>query len=443
MFDSLTTKFSDIFRRLRGEGALSEKLLDEVLREIRISLLEADVNYKVVKDFVAAVRQRASAAEVIKSLTPAEQVVKIVYEELVNMLGGSDSVPRFRFAATSPTVVMMVGLQGSGKTTTTAKLGKRLKAQGRHPLLVPCDVYRPAAIEQLRRVGAQAGTPVFDAGDERRPMFIALAARKEAVERGYDVLLVDSAGRLHIDDDMMKELEELKRELQPSEILLVADAMTGQDAVKSASEFDRRLGLTGVVLTKLDGDSRGGAALSIRAVTGKPLRYVGEGEKVEALEEFDPGRVASRILGRGDVQGLMERASAAFSADDAEELKDSLRGDSFTLESFRLQLAKIQKMGPLDQLLQMVPGLSRLAGSRDLSVDKQEFVRWEAIISSMTLRERRDHTILDGGRRRRIARGSGRSVQEVNQLLKHYVQMRQQMKSMKKMLSGKGIRGLF
>ena len=438
MFNSLSDKLQTVFRRLRGEGTVSDKVLDEALKEIRLALLEADVNYKVVKEFVAAIRTRARGAEVMKSLTPGQQVVKVVHDELVSLLAG-DGVPKLKFRSSPPSVFLMVGLQGSGKTTTTGKLGLRLKATGRHPLLVPCDVYRPAAIDQLERVGEQAGVAVFDAGGEREPVAIAIAARRHAAQLGHDLVIIDSAGRLHIDDDMMAELERLKSELSPTEILLVADAMTGQDAVRSATEFDRRLSLTGVVLSKLDGDTRGGAALSIRAVTGKPLRFIGVGEKLDALEEFEPERLASRILGMGDVMSLVEKAQQAFSLEEAEDLERRLRKNSFTLEDFRLQLKQIQKMGPLDQVLQMVPGFSRIAGSRDVSVDDKQIARLEAIINSMTRTERLDHTIINGSRRRRIARGSGTSVQEVNRLLRQYAEMR---KGMKKLLGGRGLRGL-
>jgi len=436
MFQSLSGRFQEIFKRLRGKGALTEEDLEVGLKEIRLTLLEADVNYRVVKRFVSAVRERATDSEILKSLTPGQQVVKIVNEELIQLLSG-DGVPRLKFAATPPTVFLMVGLQGSGKTTTTGKLGRLLKSRGRHPLLVPCDVYRPAAIEQLRRLGEQAEIDVFDAGSEDRPLEIARAARRRAVEVGHDLLLIDSAGRLHIDDAMMTELDDLRAGLDPQEIFLVCDAMTGQDAVRSATEFDKRLSLTGIILTKLDGDTRGGAALSIRSVTGKAIRFVGTGEKLDALEEFQPERMASRILGMGDVLSIIEKAQATVSEEDARRLSETIQSDSFTLEDFRLQLTQIQKMGPVDQLLDMVPGASRLIGSRDVSIDSREFVRLESIINSMTTRERSDHTIINGSRRRRIAKGSGTSVQDVNQLLKQFAQMRRQMKGMKKLLGRK------
>ena len=441
MFEGLSDKLQAVFRRLRGEGHLSEADIREGLREIRLALLEADVNFQVVKDLVGRVRERALGEEVLRSLTPGQQFVKVVRDALEAVLG--EGAQPIRPPARKPGALMLVGLQGSGKTTTAAKLGRRLKAQGGNPVLVPCDVYRPAATEQLRALAASAGLAVHEPGGSRDPLAIARAAMDTAARTGYDIAVLDPAGRLHVDETLMDELQRLQTKLQPFEVLYVADAMTGQDAVQSAGEFHRRLALTGVVLTKLDGDARGGAALSIKFVTGVPIKLVGTGEKIEDLETFHPDRMASRILGMGDVLSLIEKAESVFEEEEAVRLQKKLRGkESLTLEDFRDQLQKLRKMGPLSQVLEMIPGVgSQMAGA---DLDDGELRRVEAIIGSMTATERRDHTLLSGSRKRRIARGSGTSVQDVNRLLKQFVQMRKMMKGMAAATRGrKGLRPPF
>ena len=426
MFENLTGKLQQVFKRLRGEANLTEENMTEALREIRLALLEADVNFNVVKQLIDNIRAKALGQEVLNSFSPTQQVVKIVRDELVEVLGGTAA--RMRFAPQSPSVLFLVGLQGSGKTTSAGKLARWLHKGGHHPLLVSVDVYRPAAREQLAVVAKNIGIPVFPGSATARPAELALAAQQEARLKGYDVLVVDTAGRLHVDEELMGELEELKQLLQPTEILFIADAMTGQDAVRSAEEFHRRLSLTGVILTKLDGDARGGAALSIRFVTGQPIKFVGTGEKYENLELFHPDRMASRILGMGDLLTLIEKAEETVDRQQAEDLERKLRTDRFTLEDFREQIRQARRMGPLDQVLAMLPSIGPFKGLRPEAVDEKNLVRTEAIINSMTAKEMVNPQILNGSRRRRIARGSGTSVQEVNQLLRQYDQVRKMMR---------------
>ncbi|HXW05285.1 MAG TPA: signal recognition particle protein [Vicinamibacterales bacterium] len=430
MFDSLSTRLQDVFRSLRGEARLTEQTVEAALREIRMALLEADVNFKVVKAFIDRVRDRAVDQEVLRSLTPAQQVVRIVRDEMLALFG--ETTGGLPSSQTRPRVILLLGLQGSGKTTTSAKLGRWLAAQGRHPLLVSTDVRRPAAIQQLTVVGNQAGVKVHDPAGELDPVRRASGALSEAKNSGFDVVIVDTAGRLHIDDELMDELQAIKTAVQPVDLLYVADAMTGQDAIKSAGEFNRRVGVTGVVLTKMDGDARGGAALSVVGVVGVPIAFVGSGERLQDLEPFHPDRVVSRVLGMGDVLSLIEKAEAAVSAEDAEKLERKIRLDEFTLEDFRDQLRTIKKMGPLEQILGMLPGmgnLKQLAANRE-AVDDRQLGRVEAIINSMTPKERRNHAIINGSRRKRIARGSGTSVEEVNRLLKQFVQMKKMLKQL-------------
>jgi signal recognition particle subunit SRP54 len=436
MFDSLTDRLNSVFKKLRGHGRLTEQNITEALKEVRLALLEADVNFKVVKDFVERIRSRAAGQEVLESLTPAQQVIKIVHEELISLMGGVNTALNLSFKPPIP--VMLVGLQGSGKTTTVGKLGKFLKEKGRKPCLVPADVRRPAAIEQLKRLGEQLSLPVFNPNPQESPLAICQKALSWADEEDRDVLLIDTAGRLHIDEAMMKELEEIKRELNPREILLVTDAMTGQDAVNAAKRFNEALDIHGVILTKLDGDARGGAALSVKAVTGKPIKFIGVGEKLDALEIFHPDRMASRILGMGDVLSLIEKAQEAIDVKKARELERKLQKDTFTLEDFREQLQQIKKMGSMEQILSMIPGLGRLKLPKDLQGSEKELGKVEAIINSMTKEERRSPEILNGSRRLRIAKGSGTTVQDVNQLLKQYLQTKKMLCQFKR----SGMRGL-
>jgi signal recognition particle subunit SRP54 len=426
MFETLTDRFQRAFKNLRGQGKLSEEHLDAALGEIRTALLEGDVNIQVVNELLANIRSKALGSEVMLQLSPDQQVVKIVRDELATLLG-EHSKPRY--ASRPPSVWLIVGLQGSGKTTTTGKLGRWLGQNGHRPLVVSTDVYRPAAREQLEQVARGAGVPCFPAKNVSKPLDIAKAALREAKLSASDVVLVDTAGRLHIDDELMAELAELKKELQPAEILFVADAMIGQDAVRSAGEFHRRLGLTGIALTKLDGDARGGAALSIRKVTGAPVKFVGLGEKYDALEPFLPDRIVSRILGMGDMLGLIERAEQTFDRKKAEALAKKLRREQFSLEDFRDQLQQLRKMGPLEQIVGMLPKVGPLQNlPKDAQVDERRLKRVEAIINSMTAAERGDHALIDGKRRKRIARGSGTSVQDVNDVLKQYLEMRRMIK---------------
>jgi signal recognition particle subunit SRP54 len=424
MFQTLSDRLGAIFQRLRSRGKLSENDVSEVLREVRIALLEADVNLKVAKDFIASIRQRAVGAEVLESLTPAQSIVKIVRDGLVELMG-SQAAP-MRFAPAGPTPIMLIGLQGSGKTTHAAKLAHYFKGQGRRPLLVACDVYRPAAIHQLAVLGEQIDVPVYSE-PQPDPVAIASHALNEARKTGYGAVIVDTAGRLQIDEPLMRELESLKDVMQPPEILLVVDAMTGQQAVNVAKAFDDRIGITGMILTKLDGDSRGGAALSIRAATGKPVRFAGVGEKVTALEPFYPDRLASRILGMGDVLTLIEKTQSVFDESAAKDLAAKIRRQAFTLQDFLEQLRQVRRMGPLGDLVKMIPGMGKLANA---NVDEKEVGRIEAIICSMTPRERAEPRILNASRRRRIALGSGTQVQDVNRLVKQFEQSRQLMKSL-------------
>lgn len=428
MFDNLSDKLQRIFKNLRGEGKLNADNMDEALREIRVALLEADVHFKVVKQFIEQVKQKAMGEEVLTALSPAQQVVKIVRDELIKMLGTHHS--RLRFANEPPTVILIVGLQGSGKTTSAAKLARFLTKEGNKPQLVSVDVYRPAARQQLSILAKSVNTPIYEgAADESDPLDLARSARREAMQAGRDVLLVDTAGRQHIDDQLMQELHNLKEALNPAEILFVADAMTGQDAVRSADEFHKRLGITGIILTKMDGDARGGAALSIRSVTGQALKFVGVGEKTDALEAFYPDRVASRILGMGDVLSLIDKVEQAIDQKTAEKMQEKLLGDDFTLEDFRDQIKQLRKLGPLGGLLEMMPQIGPLKDLKNAKIDESEIGRVVAIIDSMTPKERRNHMIINGSRRRRIAKGSGTSVQDVNSLLKQYAQARKMMKS--------------
>lgn len=429
MFENLTEKLDGIFRKLKSRGRLDEENIRDSLKEIRMALLEADVNFRVVKDFVEDVRSRAVGREVLESLTPGQQVVKIVHDRLVELMGGAGS-QWLKLADRFPNPVMLVGLQGCGKTTSAAKLARLTMEQGRRTALVSTDVYRPAAIDQLRVLGESLGAEVLQPADTRDPVDIARRAMAEAESLGYEVLILDTAGRLHVDQAMMDELQRIKREINPSEILLVADAMTGQDAVQVAQKFDEALAIDGVILTKMDGDARGGAALSLRAVTGKPIRFVGVGEKADALEVFHPERMASRILGMGDILTLVEKAQAAIDIQEAQELQKKIRKDTFTLEDFRDQLQKMRRMGSLKDMLGMIPGLGKLKALKDMDPDETELVRTMAIIDSMTKRERANSQIIDGARRKRIARGSGTSVQDVNRLLKNYAEMRKMMKRM-------------
>ena len=428
MFDNLSDKLQRVFKNLRGEGKLSAENMDEALREIRVALLEADVHFKVVKQFVAQVKEKAMGEDVLTALSPGQQVVKIVREELTKMLGGHQS--RLRFANQPPTVIFLVGLQGSGKTTSTAKLARFLTKEGSKPELVSVDVYRPAARHQLSILAKNVSTPIYEgSAEETKPLELARGARRDATQTGRDVLLVDTAGRQHIDEHLMAELRDLKEALEPTEILFVADAMTGQDAVRSADEFHKQLGITGVILTKMDGDARGGAALSIRNITGQPLKFVGVGEKTEALEAFHPDRVASRILGMGDVLSLIDKVQETIDQKTAEKMQEKLLGDDFTLEDFRDQIKQIRKLGSLGGLLEMMPQIGPLKELKNAKIDESEVGRVVAIIDSMTSHERRNHMIINGTRRRRIAKGSGTSVQDVNNLLKQYAQARKMMKS--------------
>jgi signal recognition particle subunit SRP54 len=429
MFDSLTQKFEIIFRRLRGHGRLSEENIGEALREVRFALLEADVHFRVVKEFLEEVKKEAVGKEVLESLSPGQQVIKVVYNRLVSLLGERES--KLQLGSSPPSVLMLVGLQGSGKTTSAGKLALHLRKQGKkESLLVAADVYRPAAREQLKILGKQLDFPVFE-GDGN-PANIVEGALSFARSEGFDAVILDTAGRLHIDQEMMEELRQLKALARPAEILMVADAMTGQDAVRSASSFDAELDLSGIILTKLDGDAKGGAALSIRAMTGKPIKFVGVGEKLDALEVFFPDRMASRILGMGDIISLVEKAEEAFDRKKSLDLQKKLRSDSFTLEDFKEQLQSLKSMGPLDQLVKMIPGLSRMAPAEALESDHSEIKQMEAIIDSMTVEERRHIEIIDGSRRRRIARGSGTTVTEINKLLKSFVQMQKALRQWSK-----------
>ncbi len=427
VFEGLADKLQATFKKLRGRGKLTEADVTDAMRDVRLALLEADVNFKVVKEFIAKVKERSVGLEVMSSLTPAQHVIKIVNEELTALMGGTQS--RITISSRPPTIIMLVGLQGAGKTTTAGKLAHMLIKQNKRPLLIAADIYRPAAIKQLQVVGEKLDTPVFSLGDKESPVTIAKKGVEYAVSMGRDVVIIDTAGRLHINDELMDELANIKQQAKPHEILLVVDAMTGQDAVSVAETFNSRLGLDGVILTKLDGDARGGAALSIKAVTGCPIKFVGMGEKSEALEPFHPDRMASRILGMGDVLSLIEKAQAAVDIDKAKEMEAKLRKDVFTLDDFLEQLQQVKKLGSMEQILSMIPGMGGLSKKLEgAEFNEKELKRTEAIIRSMTSKERRDHTIINGSRRKRIALGSGTKVQDVNRLLKQYAEARKMMK---------------
>ena len=437
MFENLSDKLEAVFKKLRGHGRLDEKNIDEGLKEVRMALLEADVHYRVVKRFIEEIRSRAVGQEVMASLTPGQQVVKIVNEELTALMGSRHE--ELDLSGAPPPAVMLVGLQGSGKTTTAGKLAVWLRKKGRRPYLVPADVYRPAAIDQLRTIGEQVGVPVFPSSTGQDPVRICMEAKAAAFKTGGDTLVIDTAGRLHIDQELMAELGRIKEALRPSDILLVADAMTGQDAVTIAKSFDDQLKIGGVILSKMDGDARGGAALSIKSITGKPIKFVGVGEKLSALEPFHPDRMASSILGMGDVLSLIEKAQEVVDQKQAALLERKLRKSQFTLEDFRDQLAQVRKMGSLSDILKMIPGMGKIKHLKNLEIDDREFVKTEAIINSMTAQERRQHGIINGSRRRRIAAGSGTRVQDVNSLLKNYTQM---LKMLKKINQGGARRGM-
>jgi signal recognition particle subunit SRP54 len=426
MFDNLQDKMDRVFKTLRGEASLNEWHIDNALKEIRVALLEADVHFKTVKEFTNRVREKAVGADVLTAFSPAQQVTKIVRDELQGLLGGNEVGLAL---VGSPAVVMMVGLQGSGKTTTSGKLAMHLKNRGRRPLLVPADVYRPAAIDQLRIVANNVKVPFFEIGDNRDPIDIARKALTEAKTLLYDTVILDTAGRLHIDEELMTELQTIKDDTRPSEILFVADAMTGQDAVKSAKEFDDRLGVTGIVLTKLDGDARGGAALSIKSVVNRPIKFVGVGEKLADLDVFYPERMASRILGMGDVLSLIEKVEAEVDKKEAARLAEKVAKDKFTLEDLRSQLQQVKKMGPLSSLVNMLPGAGKIS---EEDIDEKAIVRMQAILDSMTKKEREYPQIINGHRKKRIAKGSGTSVQEINRLLKQYLQMKKMMRTFSK-----------
>ena len=428
MFKNLSDRLEPILKKLKGRGKLNEENIRESLREIRIALLEADVNFKIVKGFIARIADKAVGSEVMESLTPGHQVVKIVHEELIHLLGSESS--QITFSGQPPTIILMVGLQGSGKTTSAGKLAKKLKDEGEKPFLVPADVYRPAAIEQLNILGEKLDAEVFATNEQKDPVEICRNACAEAIEKGLNPIIIDTAGRLHVDEKLMKELKNIKLEIQPHEILLVADAMTGQEAVNIAQSFDNSLGIDGIILTKMDGDARGGAALSIREITGKPIKFIGVGEKLEALEVFHPDRLASRILGMGDVLSLIEKAKSTVSNDSAEDLYKKIKKDTFSLEDFKNQLAQIKKMGPLDKLMGMLPGMK---GLKNIKIDDKALVRTEAIINSMTSKERLKHQIINGNRKKRIAKGSGTHVSDVNRLLKQFVQSKKMMNKFSKM----------
>src|SRR6266851_3788690 len=431
MFDSLSARLQTVFDRLGGRGRLTEDNIQEAMREVRVALLEADVNFKVVREFIDRVKVRAVGQDVLTSLTPAQQVVKVVHDELVELLGGSGH--RLAPASHPPTIIMLIGLQGSGKTTTAAKLARLYAKQGQHPILAAADIYRPAAQDQLRTLGEQLNVPVVGTASQT-PLEICRQARAEAAERGLTPLLLDTAGRLHIDETMLDELKAIRAELKPHHVLLVLDAMTGQDAVTVAEKFNAAIGIDAVILTKMDGDARGGAALSVRQVTGRPIAFVGVGEKTEALEPFHPDRLAQRILGMGDVLSLVEKAQATVDAGQAEALAQKIRDDTFTLEDFATQLKQLRSMGPLGQLMDMVPFFKGAKGlPKEMTGEEQELHRYEAIIASMTRHERREPSVINGSRRARIARGSGTSVSDVNRLLKQYAQLRKMMKGLKTM----------
>lgn len=436
MFNNLSDRLNSTFKKLKGHGKLTEKNIKVGLKEVKMALLEADVHYRVVKQLIAAIKERALGEEVLSSLTPGQQIIKIVNDELTELMGSTRE--KLNLSGQAPAAIMLVGLQGSGKTTTAGKLSVFLRKKGRNPYLVPADVYRPAAIDQLTKLGKQLSVPVFSSTADMDPVQICIDAQSIALREGYDTLLLDTAGRLHVDEKLMDELVQIKKTIHPADILLVADAMTGQDAVNIAQSFDNTLDIGGIVLTKMDGDARGGAALSIKAVTGKPIKFIGVGEKLGDLEAFYPDRMSSRILGMGDILTFIEKAQSTVDAKKAAELEKKLKKSNFTLDDFRDQMVQVRKMGPLDDILKMIPGVSANKQLKNFKVDEKELIKLEAIINSMTLRERRKHTIINGSRRKRIAKGSGTSVQDINKLLKNYAQM---IKMLKKFNQG-GMRGL-
>ncbi len=430
LFEGLSGKLQETIRKLRGKGRVTEKDVKEMMREIRLALLEADVNFKVVKDFISKVSERAVGQDVLESLTPGQQVIKIVHEELIQLLGGVPS--KLTLASKPPTVYMLVGLQGSGKTTTAGKLANMMRKQGKRPLLVACDIYRPAAIKQLQVVGGQLGVPVFSIGDRVNPVDIAKAAIEHAKANQNDLVIIDTAGRLHIDEELMEELANIRNAVKPHEILLVVDAMTGQDAVNVAESFNEKLGIDGIIMTKLDGDTRGGAALSVKSVTGKPIKLAGMGEKLSEFEVFYPDRMASRILGMGDVLSLIEKAQESFDEKKAQELEKKIRMQQFTLDDFLEQMQQLRKMGPLEQVLSMIPGMNNKL-LQNIEVDEKRLAQTEAIIKSMTKQERANPSIINASRRRRIAAGSGTTIQQVNKLLKDFEEMRKMFKMFSEM----------
>ncbi len=433
-FEGLSSRLQDITRKLRGKARITNSDLKEMLREVKLALLEADVNYKIVKDFISKIEEKALGQDVLKSLTPGQQVIKIVKDELVDLLGGTES--KINFTPNPPTVIMLVGLQGSGKTTTSGKLANLLRKQGKKPLLVACDVYRPAAIKQLQVVGASLNIPVFANEESKNVVHIAKQAMNVAISKMNDVVILDTAGRLHIDEELMNELKDVKANVKPHEILLVVDAMTGQDAVNVATSFNEALGIDGVILTKLDGDTRGGAALSVKNVTGRPIKFAATGEKLSDIEVFHPDRMASRILGMGDVLSIIEKAEEAFDEEEAKKMEEQLKKQTFDLNDYLAQLRQMKKMGSFSSILKMIPGMNKF---KDIKVDEKEFDRIEAIICSMTEKERRNPNILNGSRRRRIANGSGTTVQEINKFMNSF-EMTQKM--MKKVKSDKGIKNI-
>ncbi len=443
VFESLADKLQNTFKNLRGKGKLTEADVKEAMREVKLALLEADVNFKIVKDFVAKVTERAIGEEVLGSLTPGQQVVKIVNEELTALMGTTQS--KLKFSSNPPTIVMLVGLQGAGKTTMCGKLGQlQKKTNSKKPLLVACDIYRPAAIKQLHVVGDSLGIPVFSMGDQVNPVEIAKAGIEHAKHYQNDLVIVDTAGRLHVDENLMDELVNIKNAIKPTEIILVVDAMTGQDAVNVAESFNEKLGIDGLILNKLDGDTRGGAALSVRAVTGKPIKFIGVGEKMDAIEEFYPDRMASRILGMGDVLSLIEKAQAAFDEDTVKKMEKKVKKGDMDLEDFLDQLQQMKKLGSFTDILKMIPGMNS-KNLKDVQVDDKQFVRLESIIQSMTVKERRDPNILNASRRRRIATGSGTTVAEVNKLIKQFEEMKKMMKQfsgMEKKMKRGGLGGM-
>ena len=443
IFESLSDRLQETFKKLRGHGKLTEDDVNEAMREVRMALLEADVNFKVVKNFIKTVKERAIGQDILETLTPAQVVIKIVDEELTNLMGGTQS--RINISPNPPTIIMMAGLQGAGKTTSAGKLGLSLKKQGKRPLLVACDIYRPAAIKQLQVVGKQLDIPVFSMEQGTDAVTIAKSSIAYSQSHANDVIIIDTAGRLQIDEALMQELRDIKAEVKPHEILLVVDAMTGHESVNVAQTFNDSLGLDGVIMTKLDGDARGGAALSVKAVTGVPIKFVGMGEKLEALQPFHPDRMASRILGMGDVLSLVEKAQQTFDMEEARKMEKKLRKDEFTLDDFLSQMQQVKKLGSLENILGMIPGMGgikkQLEG-QDIDLDGKEMRQIEAIIKSMTPKERADIGIINGSRRKRIAMGSGTKVQDVNKLLKQFGEMKKMMKKMKKMQKGKGFPGL-